>query len=148
MRYLLQMSFESCRMKLTLHHVSFSSENVSRLDAFYNDVLQLPKVTQDIPKQEKNKGYAGQLAFRTDGAVQTHIAQKDLSIGFKTGHAVNPVERGHIAYRTDDIKAFMAHLDAKGVQYSDYGHTAAKEWHQIFFYDPDGNIIEVHQVDE
>lgn len=134
-------------MKLTLHHVSFSSENVSRLDAFYNDILQLPEVSKDIPKQEKNKGYAGQLAFRTDGAVQTHIAQKDLSIGFKTGHAVNPVERGHIAYRTDDIKAFKAHLDAKGVQYSDYGHTAAKEWHQIFFYDPDGNIIEVHQVD-
>lgn len=135
-------------MKLTLHHVSFSSDNVSRLDAFYNDVLQLPPVTYDIPKQETGKGYAGQLAFRTDGDVQTHIAQKDLTIGFKTGHAVNPVERGHIAYRTDDIHAFMAHLDAQGVQYSDYGHTAAKEWHQIFFYDPDGNIIEVHQVDE
>ncbi|MFT5784787.1 MAG: glyoxylase I family protein [Ascidiaceihabitans sp.] len=134
-------------MKLTLHHVSFSSENVSRLDAFYNDILQLPAVSEDIPKQEKNKGYAGQLAFRTDGAVQTHIAQKDLSIGFKTGHAVNPVERGHIAYRTDDIEAFKAHLEVKGVQYSDFGHTAAKEWHQIFFYDPDGNIIEVHQVD-
>ena len=134
-------------MKLTLHHVSFSSENVSRLDAFYNDILQLPAVSEDIPKQEKNKGYAGQLAFRTDGAIQTHIAQKDLSIGFKTGHAVNPVERGHIAYRTDDIEAFKAHLEAKGVQYSDYGHTAAKEWHQIFFYDPDGNIIEVHQFD-
>jgi len=135
-------------MKLTLHHVSFSSENVSQMDAFYNDVLMLPPVTEDIPKQEKNKGYAGQLAFRTDGTVQTHIAQKDLSIGFKTGHAVNPVERGHIAYRTDDIEAFKAHLEAKGVQYSDYGHTAAVEWNQIFFYDPDGNIIEVHQVSE
>ena len=118
-------------MKLTLHHVSFSSENVSQMDAFYNDVLMLPPVTEDIPKQEKNKGYAGQLAF-----------------GFKTGHAVNPVERGHIAYRTDDIEAFKAHLEAKGVQYSDYGHTAAVEWHQIFFYDPDGNIIEVHQVSD
>lgn len=135
-------------MKLTLHHVSFSSENVSQMDAFYNDVLMLPPVTEDIPKQEKNKGYAGQLAFRTDGTVQTHIAQKDLSIGFKTGHAVNPVERGHIAYRTDDIEEFKAHLEAKGVQYSDYGHTAAVEWHQIFFYDPDGNIIEVHQVSD
>ena len=135
-------------MKLTLHHVSFSSENVSQMDAFYNDVLMLPPVTEDIPKQEKNKGYAGQLAFRTDGTVQTHIAQKDLSIGFKTGHAVNPVERGHIAYRTDDIEAFKAHLEAKGVQFADYGHTAAVEWHQIFFYDPDGNIIEVHQVSD
>ena len=102
----------------------------------------------DVPKQEKTKGYAGQLAFRTDGAIQTHIAQKDLSVGFKTGHAVNPVERGHIAYRTDNIEAFKNHLESKGVPYSDYGHSAAVEWHQIFFYDPDGNIIEVHQVSD
>jgi hypothetical protein len=34
----------------------------------------------------------------------------DLSVGFTTGHVVNPVERGHIAYRTDDLAAFKAHL--------------------------------------
>ena len=134
-------------IKLTLHHVSFSSENVARLDAFYRDVLQLDAVTEDIPKREVNKGYAGDIAFITDGEIQTHIAQKDLTVGFKTGHAVNPVERGHIAYRTDNIREVMAHLDAKGIQYSDWGHTAAAEWHQIFFYDPDGNVIEIHQVD-
>ena len=77
-------------MKLTLHHVSFSSENVSQMDAFYNDVLMLPPVTEDIPKHEKNKGYTGQLAFRTDGPVQTHIAQLDLTIGF-------PVSQGSIS---------------------------------------------------
>lgn len=134
-------------MKLTLHHVSYSSENVARMDAFYRDVLCLDNVSEDIPKREVNKGYAGDIAFITDGEIQTHIAQKDLTVGFKTGHAVNPVERGHIAYRTDDIQAAMAHLDAKGIQYSDWGHTAAAEWHQIFFYDPDGNVIEIHQVD-
>ena len=40
----------------------------------------------------------------------------------------------------------MAHLDAQGVLYSDWGSNAVKGWHQVFFYDPDGNVIEVHQV--
>jgi len=74
-------------------------------------------------------------------------AQRDMMAGFKTGHIVNPVARGHIAYRTDDLPAFKAHLEAQGVAYSDWGNAAVAGWHQIFFYDPDGNVIEVHQVD-
>jgi catechol 2,3-dioxygenase-like lactoylglutathione lyase family enzyme len=72
----------------------------------------------------------------------------DLSVGFTTGHVVNPVERGHIAYRTDDLAAFKAHLEAHGIAYSDWGETAVAGWEQIFFYDPDGNVIEVHQVND
>jgi glyoxylase I family protein len=34
------------------------------------------------------------------------------------------------------------------VPYSDYGTWAMNGWHQIFFHDPDGNVVEVHQVDE
>jgi len=60
----------------------------------------------------------------------------------------NPVERGHVAFRTDDIAAFKKRLEDKGIAYSDFGTWAMNGWHQIFFYDPDGNIIEVHQVQE
>jgi len=31
------------------------------------------------------------------------------------------------------------------VPFSDYGTTFAREWHQVFFQDPEGNVIEVHQ---
>ena len=51
-----------------------------------------------------------------------------------------------IAYRTDDLDAFKAHLMENGIPFSDWGETAVVGWQQIFFYDPDGNIIEVHQV--
>jgi catechol 2,3-dioxygenase-like lactoylglutathione lyase family enzyme len=71
--------------------------------------------------------------------------KKNLDVGFKHGQAINPVERGHIAFRTDDIAALMEILDTKGIPYSDYGTAFAKEWHQVFFHDPEGNIIEVHQ---
>ena len=60
--------------------------------------------------------------------------------------AINPVERGHIAFRTDDIEAFRRRLRERGIPFCDYGAWAMKGWEQIFFYDPDGNIVEVHQV--
>ena len=135
-------------MKLKLHHVNFATENVSRMDAFYKNVMGLGEETQGLPVLEKDKGYAGDVAFRTDGDIQFHLARKDMEVGFKTGHAVNPVDRGHIAFRTDDIEAFKRSLDEKGVPYSDFGNVAVKGWHQIFFYDPDGNVVEVHQVDD
>ena len=34
--------------------------------------------------------------------------------------------------------------DGEGVC-ADYGCTFSKEWHQIFFQDPEGNVVEIHQ---
>mgnify|MGYP001814001120 FL=1 len=135
-------------MKLKLHHINLSTDKVAEMDDFYRNVLGLQTETQGLPTLEKGKGYAGDVAFVTDGAIQTHLAERDVLAGFKTGHIVNAVSRGHIAYRTDDLAAFKAHLDEQGVPYSDWEHTAVAGWKQIFFYDPDGNVIEVHEVAE
>jgi len=135
-------------MKLKLHHINYSTVNVPEMDRFYRDVIGLDSEVDDLlPPLEKNKGYAGDVAFVTDGDIQVHLAERDIQAGFKTGQIVNPVVKGHIAYRTDDIAAFKEHLEKLGVDYSDWGNTAVKGWQQIFFYDPDGNVIEVHQVD-
>ena len=134
-------------MKLTLHHVNLCTDNVERMDAFYRDVLGLERETQGLPVLEKNKGYAGDVAFVTDGAIQTHLAQRDELAGFRANQMVNPVSRGHIAYRTDDLAAFRKHLEEQGVPYADWSNQAVNGWHQIFFYDPDGNVIEVHEVE-
>ena len=133
-------------MKLKLHHINLSTNNVLGMDQFYRNVLGLKAETDGLPVLEKKKGYDGNVAFVSDGHIQTHLAQRDLNICFRTGHTINPVERGHIAYRTDDLVALKARLTANGISFSDWGETAVEGWHQIFFYDPDGNIIEVHQV--
>ena len=99
-----------------------------------------------LPTLEKKKGYSGDVAFVSDGTIQTHLAEKDLDVCFKTGHSINPLEKGHIAYRTDDLDGFKKHLEKLGINYSDWGETAVAGWKQIFFYDPDGNVIEVHEV--
>ena len=132
-------------MKLELHHINLSTKDVKKLETFYKDILFLDTQSDDLPTLEKKKGYSGDVSFVGDGKVQLHLAQKDLSVNFKTGHFINPVEKGHIAYRTDDIESFKKHLKENNIEFTDWGDIGVSGWHQIFFYDPDGNIIEVHQ---
>ena len=136
-------------MKIKLHHVNFCSTDVPALEEFYRSVLDLaPEPSLAAGRIVAKDGYPGSVAFMTDGTTQLHLAERDLGVGFRTGQVINPVERGHIAFRTDDIDAFKRRLEEKGIPFSDYGAWAMKGWEQIFFYDPDGNIIEVHQVRE
>lgn len=136
-------------MKIKLHHVNVCSKDVPGLEAFYRDVLDLePERSLEAGRILDKDGYPGAVAFLSDGTTQFHLAEKDFGINFRTGQAVNPVERGHIAFRTDDIDAFKLRLEEKGIPFSDYGAWAMKGWEQIFFYDPEGNVIEVHQVRE
>jgi len=133
-------------MKLKLHHVNLCTTDVPGMDEFYRSVLGLETEPTLAASRDTTQGYTGKVAFVHDGAMQVHLAEKDLGVGFRTKQAVNPLERGHIAFRTDDIAAFKQRLDEKGIPYSDYGAWAMNGWHQIFFYDPEGNVIEVHQV--
>ena len=133
-------------MKLKLHHVNLCTSDVAAMDRFYRDILDMEPEPQMNASRVTGQGYPGNVSFVTDGNLQVHLAEKDLNCGFRTGNVVNPMERGHIAYRTDDIAAFKKRLEDKGVPYSDYGGWAMAGWQQIFFYDPDGNVIEVHQA--
>lgn len=138
-------------MKIKLHHVNFCSTDVAAMDAFYRDVLDmapepsLNAVRAAGPGGGPGGGYSGKVAFVTDGTTQMHLAERDLGVGFRTGQAINPLERGHIAFRTDDIEAFKARLRERGIPFADYGAWAMAGWEQIFFHDPEGNVVEVHQ---
>ena len=135
-------------MKLEFHHINFVSKDVKGMHDFYTGVLGLDDMPQsDFPRTEASgdRGYDGDIRFATDGGMQMHLAERDLNVAFVNGQVINPVDRGHIAFRTDDLAAFLKILDDHGIPYSDYGTTFAKEWHQVFFHDPEGNVIEVHQ---
>lgn len=134
-------------MKLKLHHLNLCTKNVPEMDKFYREVLDLKPEPQMNEIRVTNQGYDGSVSFVTDGTTQVHLAETDLNCAFRTGQAVNPLERGHIAFRTDDIESFKKRLEENGVPYSDYGGWAMNGWQQIFFYDPEGNIIEVHEVE-
>jgi glyoxylase I family protein len=135
-------------VRIKLHHLNLCSKNVPEMEDFYRSVLDLKPEPSLGEARVTEGGYGGDVSFMTDGQTQFHLAEKDLGVSFRTRNAVNPLERGHIAFRTNDIEAFKKRLEEKGVPYSDYGKWAMNGWHQIFFYDPEGNVIEVHQADD
>ncbi len=135
-------------MKLEFHHINYVADDVDRMHDFYTNVLGLDDIPQqNFPRTVANTetGYDGKIRFATEGSMQMHLAERAFDVAFKNGRVINPVERGHIAFRTDDLEAFLKILDENSIPYSDYGTTFAKEWHQVFFHDPEGNVIEVHQ---
>ncbi len=135
-------------MKLEFHHINYVTRNVEKLNNFYKNILQMDSISEDNFKRTKateSTGYNGEIKFVTEGKIQMHLAEKNLDIASLNKKHINPVERGHIAFRTDNLKEFISILKKNKINYADYGTTFSAEWHQIFFYDPEGNIIEVHQ---
>ena len=136
-------------MKLEFHHINYVSQDVEELDNFYRNVMKMETISPEkFPRTSatKGKGYDGKIKFVTEGSMQMHLAEKDLDVAIKHNQDTNPVDKGHIAFRTDDIEEFKRILEEQDVPFSDYGTSFAKEWYQIFFKDPVGNVIEVHQL--
>lgn len=136
-------------MKLTFHHINYVSKNVNELNNFYKNILQMDTVPEtNFPRTSStdNSGYNGKIKFLTEGSMQMHLAEKNLNVAKINNQHINPVEKGHIAFRTDDIESFKKILIKNNINFADYGTAFAKEWYQIFFYDPEGNIVEVHQL--
>ena len=135
-------------MQLEFHHINVVGDDIDRLHNFYTNVLGLADMPVEMfPRTEARAGagYDGDIKFATDGGMQMHLAQRDLTVAFRNGQSLNPVARGHIAFRTDDLAQVLAELEAAGVPYADYGTAFSAEWHQVFFQDPEGNVIEVNQ---
>jgi len=128
------------------HHVNLTSAQVPAMAEFYKSVLEIDEKTTGAAASRMSGDYEAPVAFLESGGVEMHLATMDLGVGHRMKQAINPLARGHIAFRTDDLAAVKANLDKHGIPYSDYGVWAIANWHQIFFYDPAGNIIEVHQV--
>lgn len=133
-------------MSIKYHHMNLCTEDVQRLSEFYSSVFGLSRTNYQRINTDGAASYAGNVDFLTDGAVEFHISRKDVNLGFRMEQIINPLERGHFCFRTDDIEGFKRKLEELGVPYADYGTWAMSGWYQIFFHDPDGNIIEVHQT--
>lgn len=134
-------------MSIHYHHMNLCTEDVQRLSEFYRSVFDLTRITtHQRVNADDTTGYAGNVDFLTDGTVEFHIARKDVDLGFRMKQMINPLERGHFCFRTDDIEGLKRRLEEQGIPYADYGTWAMAGWHQIFLHDPDGNIIEVHET--
>lgn len=130
-----------------LHHINISTRDVRSLDRFYRTALGLSRLPGRMDQDRILDQTSLPATFLgTGGDIQLHLATIEMDLGFRTGQVVNPVARGHIAFRTDDIEEVKARLARNKVCFSDYGEWAMKGWNQIFFHDPAGTVVEVHQI--
>jgi glyoxylase I family protein len=125
------------------HHLNLASEgDPSRTAGFYRDLLGLDPV--ELSRDQD--AYGAEITTLQDRwGYQYHFVPSEPDFAEREGLPVNPLV-GHLAFRVDDIAAVRAQLDAEGVPYSDMGEWAIEGWHQLFCADPDGRIVEFHQV--
>ena len=136
-------------MGIYLHHQNFSTLDVEKMTSFYKNVVGLEENMELGGSRVTNQGYNGDTRFLSaDNGGQIHIIEKDPDNSLKTGKHVNPVVKGHLAFRVDNIQEVIGRLKEHNIPYADFGQWAIEGWHQIFFHDPDGNVVEVHQVSE
>jgi glyoxylase I family protein len=129
------------------HHLNLAGTKVAETAEFYRDVLGL--VPAEVPRiygAYDDPLAREQVFLQDERGFQYHIIKDDPDFAARNKLAVNPIGGGHLAFRVDDIAAVRAKLDAHGVPYSDLGIWAVKGWHQLFCTDPEGRVIEFHQV--
>jgi catechol 2,3-dioxygenase-like lactoylglutathione lyase family enzyme len=141
---------------LRLHHVNVTADDMSILTDFYQNALGLgllpspPMIaTAASGTQDGDAAWDDSAKFFDAGdpsELQIHATRRQPYLAAQEGHSVNPLIQGHFAFRTDDIEAIKARLVDNGIPFDDWGVWSVKGWHQIFFTDPAGNMIEVHQV--
>lgn len=145
-------------VEIRLHHVNVTSEDMPALNEFYAKALGLAQIpsppmiaTSSSGESDGDKEWEDGAAFFSAGDpenLQLHATRRQPYLALNEGHSVNPLIQGHFAFRTDDIHAVMERLREHGIPFDDWGIWSVKGWYQIFFTDPAGNMIEVHQVME
>ncbi|MFD2416508.1 VOC family protein [Amycolatopsis pigmentata] len=140
---------------MRLHHVNMVSSDVEGLNDFYQTALGLDAIPQlpAIHVEGYTDNSAGEVKiparFLSAGdpeLLQLHLCAPDEGLSERLRQPVNPLTRGHFAFRCDDIEVAKKRLEDAGIEYADYGVWAVKNWYQIFFVDPIGNVVEIHQV--
>ncbi len=127
------------------HHLNLAGEHWQESAAFYRDLLGLAPV--ELPRD--TDAYGATIAtLQDDRGYQYHFIPPDPEFVARHNLPVNPLGAGHLAFRVDNIAAIRALLDAAGIPYSEMGEWAIKGWHQLFCADPEGRVIEFHQVIE
>ena len=125
------------------HHINLAGGKVAETAAFYRDLLGLAPL--ELPRDRGNYD-AEVVLLQDERGFQYHFIPDDPDFARRAGVPVNPLSGGHIAFRVDDIAAIRARLDAAGIPFSDLGEWAIKGWYQIFVADPEGRVVEFHQV--
>jgi catechol 2,3-dioxygenase-like lactoylglutathione lyase family enzyme len=131
---------------LEIHHpalrIDGSETNLQDNLAFYGDLLGLSPDSRrptipGVPGFWINVGEVGQI----------HLIGGEQPSPLAKGAGKDPAA-SHVALAVADIAEAKAELESRGTEYWSLIGIAGPQAEQLFMHDPNGNIIELHQVDQ
>lgn len=114
-----------------------------QLERFYREGLGLALIQRTFKREDSNQA---SRCFQV-GDRELHIARPRAHVAEMLG-GIDPVSRGHYALRVEDVVAVVGRLRELDTKYAVSGPWAVDAWRQVYFEDPDGNVVECHQVVE
>ncbi|WP_075288939.1 VOC family protein [Pararhizobium arenae] len=121
--------------RFALDHFALLVRNVARSTAFYRDVMGFSPI--------ERTGSHGVQWLEIGGGDAIHLIQNDFG-------ATHVTKDTHVAVSTADFDAFVAHLNALGIAFTDWPGNPGKigvhrnGFRQIYVQDPDGYWIEIN----
>jgi glyoxylase I family protein len=139
-----------------MHHISLATADLDRFVHFYRDLLgmTLDRISPLQPGWEPFETIVGMKA--TSGRVaQFNLGNMNMEVFCYTNPTPRPGERRpacdvgirHIAFDVQGIHAEYERLRAAGVDFiSPPQYLKGGECTSCYFYDPDGNIVEMQEI--
>ncbi len=123
-----------------IHHVAILTNDYERSKAFYTKVLGFVIVKETY--REERKSYKLDLAI--NGQYQVEL----FSFPEYKERASFPEQKGlrHLAFSVDNIEQSVAELIAKGVDVQGIRVDEITNKKFCFFYDPNGQPLELYEV--
>ena len=152
--------------KITMDHVAVMVSDLERSLAFYQDILGMEIVTPEEhgggPVDEMTgmtDTHVREYRLRPSGDVNGHTRISDHGFTFDLIEWISPksptgrqpihhVPSAHFCFGVEDVQATHERLKAAGVELVSppVRFTGEGEWHVLFFYDPDGNLLELNEI--
>lgn len=116
-----------------LNHAALNTRDVSASVRFYTDLLGF----REVPRP--NFSFAGSWLYRDGLGMMLHLIHDERFLALQP---TIETRRHHLAFRVDDFDQAKLKVAARGLScvertLPDHGYR------QLFFHDPDGNVIEL-----
>ena len=134
--------------KWNFHHINLECYDVRSSVNFVSQYLKMKEGGWKAPVElGKVNIKPNQLAIFNldDNHSGIHINKADFTFSWRNNFMHNPTIGGHPAFNVKDIKLFLKKLKSSDIAVTDAKIYAMPNIHQIYFFDPSANIIEVNQ---
>lgn len=116
----------------SLHHISLATIDAEATARFYETVVGMKRISRP------EFSFGGAWLYHPQGDWQIHLIEREDVNGLPE---IIDTLAPHFALEVEDLDLVEARLKEHGIAYKRKRNAAGFE--QIFFHDPDGNMIEI-----